>query len=391
MVRRIAQDRVEAAAASFPVVTLTGPRQSGKTTLCRAAFPDKAYVNLESPDHRAFALEDPRGFLAQYPQGAILDEIQRTPELPSYLQGLVDAEPVRGRWILTGSQNLGLMDSVSQSLAGRTAVLHLMPLSLDELMAFPNAPNTLDEVLFCGGYPRIFDQNIPASDWLASYVATYLERDVRQISQVGDLTVFQKFLGLCAGRTGQQLNYSNLAADCGVSQPTAKHWLSILEASFLVYLQPSWSGNHRKRLVKMPKMHFMDVGLACWLLGIRAPEHLSLHPLRGALFESWVLSEIRKHRLHRGQPGTLHYYRDHGGGEADLLLETPQGMILAEVKAGQTISSEAWKGLSRVAQGFANEQGCQQMVVYGGEEEQARKDVLVLPWRAVQEVAWCGE
>jgi hypothetical protein len=376
------------AAASFTVVTLTGPRQSGKTTLCRAEFPDKVYANLEAPDTRAFALDDPRGFLAQFPDGAVLDEIQRAPELLSYLQVLVDENPLPGRWILTGSQNLAMMDSVNQSLAGRTAVLRLLPMSFDEMTEFANAPQTLNEVLFTGGYPRILDQNIPASDWLASYVSTYIERDVRQLSKVGDLNTFQKFVALCAGRTGQLLNYSNLAADCGITQPTAKKWLSILEASYLVFLQPNWSGNHRKRLVKMPKLHFLDVGLACWLLGIRAPEHLEAHPLRGALFETWVATEVWKHRLHRGISGPLNFYRDKTGLEADILIQESEYTLLAEAKAGQTVASDSFKPLNRVAATLEESSSLRKVLVYGGEELQERTDVLLLPWRQVQSGPW---
>jgi hypothetical protein len=379
---------LEEAAASFPVVTLTGPRQSGKTTLCRTEFPDKVYANLEAPDTRAFALDDPRGFLAQFPDGAVLDEIQRAPELLSYLQVLVDENPLPGRWILTGSQNLAMMDSVNQSLAGRTAVLRLLPMSFDEMTEFANAPQTLNEVLFTGGYPRILDQNIPASDWLASYVSTYIERDVRQLSKVGDLNTFQKFVALCAGRTGQLLNYSNLAADCGITQPTAKKWLSILEASYLVFLQPSWSGNHRKRLVKMPKLHFLDVGLACWLLGIRAPEHLEAHPLRGALFETWVATEVWKHRLHRGIFGPLNFYRDKAGLEADILIQESEYTLLAEAKAGQTVASDSFKPLNRVAATLEESSSLRKVLVYGGEELQERTDVLLLPWRQVQSGPW---
>ena len=388
MVHRCLASRLEEAAASFPVVTLTGPRQSGKTTLCRAEFPDKVYANLEAPDTRAFALDDPRGFLAQFPDGAVLDEIQRAPELLSYLQVLVDENPLPGRWILTGSQNLAMMDSVNQSLAGRTAVLRLLPMSFDEMTEFANAPQTLNEVLFTGGYPRILDQNIPASDWLASYVSTYIERDVRQLSKVGDLNTFQKFVALCAGRTGQLLNYSNLAADCGITQPTAKKWLSILEASYLVFLQPSWSGNHRKRLVKMPKLHFLDVGLACWLLGIRAPEHLEAHPLRGALFETWVATEVWKHRLHRGISGPLNFYRDKTGLEADILIQESEYTLLAEAKAGQTVASDSFKPLNRVAATLEESSSLRKVLVYGGEELQERTDVLLLPWRQVQSGPW---
>ena len=242
-VERDLTPRLVAAARAAPSITLTGPRQSGKTTLCRAVFPQHPYLSLEAPDVRAFASEDPRAFLAQLPNGAVIDEVQRVPDLPSYLQGIIDADPQPGRWVLTGSQNLSLAESVSQSLAGRTEVHHLLPLARSEVVSFARYPTSLEETLLTGGYPRILDRDLDPSDWLRSYVATYIERDVRTISNVGDLTTFQRFVELCAGRTAQLLNYSSLADDCGVSQPTAKAWLSILETSLIVFRLPPFQSN----------------------------------------------------------------------------------------------------------------------------------------------------
>ena len=303
MIERDLAPELIRAARQFPSITLTGPRQSGKTTLCRAVFSDHPYTTLEAPDIRALAAEDPRGFLAQFPSGAIIDEVQRVPDLLSYLQGIIDADPEPGRWVLTGSQNLSLLESVSQSLAGRTAVHHLLPLSRSEIVRFDRYPKSLEETLFAGAYPRIFDRDLDPSDWLRSYVATYIERDVRTISNVGDLPTFQRFVELCAGRTAQLVNYSSLADDCGVSQPTARTWLGILETSFLTFCLPAFHANLRKRLVKMPRLYFYDTGLVCWLLGIRSPEQLRTHPLRGPIFKTWVVSEIEKYRTHLGEPG----------------------------------------------------------------------------------------
>lgn len=380
---------VRKAARQFPAVTLTGPRQSGKSTLCRALFPNLPYVNAEAPDTRAFARDDPRAFLARYPKGAVIDEAQRVPELASYLQPIIDADPRPGRWILTGPQNLALIESVSQSLAGRAAVLHLLPLARGEVVRFPRHPRTLDEALVAGGYPRIFDQKLDPSDWLASYVATYVERDVRTITNIGDLVTFQRFVELCAGRTAQLLNYSSLAADCGISQPTAKAWLSVLEAGFITFRLPAFHSNQRKRLVKMPKLHFYDTGLVCWLLGIRTTEQLRSHPLRGPIFETWAVSEILKHRTNLGERGGLSFYRDRDASEADLVIEHPDRLTLVEIKSAQTASPSLFAGASRVREHLARPRRPVDVVVaYGGEEAQARGDASLIPWSEMHGRKW---
>ncbi len=386
MIPRDIATKLTEAAQTWPSITLTGPRQSGKTTLCRALFPQHPYETLEAPDVRAFAAEDPRAFLARFPEGAVLDEIQRAPDLLSYLQGVIDADPAPGRWILTGSQNLSLLESVSQSLARRTAVHNLLPLARSETIRFPRRPETLDETLFTGSYPRIFDEGHKASDWLGSYVATYIERDVRTIRNVGNLAAFQRFVTLCAGRTAQLLNYSSLAGDCGISQPTAKAWLSILETSFIVFLLPSLHTNLRKRLVKMPRLHFHDTGIVCWLLGIRTPEQLRAHPLRGAIFESWVVSEIAKRRANQGEANGISFYRDQNGAEANLIVDSPVGATIVEAKSSETASASLFESSGRVRRHLApSTRRCPVVVVYGGDQSQRRTAGRLIPWRKLHE------
>lgn len=387
MIRRRLLPRLRALARRHPVVTVTGPRQSGKTTLCRAAFPRKPYVSLEAPDVREYAHRDPRGFLAQWRRGAILDEIQRAPDLLSYLQVEVDARPDPGRFVVTGSQHFGLASAVAQSLAGRTAMLTLLPLQHDEVRAFPDGPRDVFTALWSGGYPAIFDRRVEPDEWLASYVATYVERDVRQILNVGDLLAFQTFVRLCAARSAQVLNLSALGADAGVSHNTARSWLSILEASYLVLRLPPLFANVTSRLVKTPKLHFYDSGLLCWLLDIRTPDQLRLHPLRGAVFESWVVSEILKAHYNRGRVPRAAFYRDSKGLEVDLVLEGARARdrVVVEVKSGQTIAQDFFRGLDAVATKL---RGAERILVYAGDAAQRREGRRIVPWSGLGAVSW---
>jgi len=375
-------------ATLYPVVTLTGPRQSGKSTLCRTLFPEKPYLTLESLDSREFALQDPRGLLASMPEGAILDEVQQVPSLFSYLQEEVDRDRRPGRFILTGSENLALNQGIAQSLAGRTGILHLLPCTHQELLQFPNAPAELWSAVWSGGFPRIFDQRIPPEIWYADYVATYLEKDVRNLLQVVDRRAFSTFLQLAAGRTAQELNLSGLSADVGVAVNTIKAWLSVLEASYLAVILPAWHPNQRKRAVKAPKFHMVDSGLACHLLGIGNPRQLATHPLRGAIFESWVAGEVLKARLNRGLAPRLYHFRENRGPEVDLLIQGEAGWKLLEVKSGQTVDPSFFAHLNRLAELWTQDGEVELRLVHGGSADRVQQGVRVLPWSSVQELDW---
>lgn len=389
MISRTLEKKLHELTGYYPVVVVTGPRQSGKTTLCRMAFPDKPYVSLEALDIREYAITDPRGFLLEYADGAIIDEIQQAPDLLSYLQSDIDARPEAGRFILTGSQHFGLSQSISQSLAGRCGIITLLPPSLEELRAFPNAPDDLFSILWQGAYPRIYDQNIPAHQWLADYTATYVQRDVRQVINIGDLQAFSGFLKLCSGRAAQEINLSKIGNDAGISHNTVRSWLSVLETSYILHRLPSWHTNIRKQIVKTPKLHFFDSGLACYLLGIREPDQLFHHPLRGAIFESWVISEIFKASVHSGIQPRIFHYRETRGIEIDLLIEQPEGMDVVEIKSGATISADFFKNLDRFSdrvKGTDKKHSLQKYVIYGGDNTQKRSKAQVLSWRDIHQL-----
>lgn len=379
LITRTIEPVLQGLAGQYPVITMTGPRQSGKTTLCLAAFARRPYANLESPDIRQFALDDPRGFLAQYPDGAVLDEIQRAPDLVSYIQTLVDEDQRPGRFILTGSQQFEVSNTVNQSLAGRTAIVKLLPFSLEELQATTTLPD-IDSLIRHGFYPRIWDKQLDPTQALGDYFETYIERDLRQLATIKDLSLFERFIRLCAGRVGQLLNISSLANDAGVSHTTAGNWISILEASYILFLLPPYYRNISKRLVKSPKLYFYDVGLAAFLLGIENARQVSRDPLRSNLFENMVIAEALKSRLHQGKRSNLYFYRDSKGNEVDLLFASGSEIFPLEIKAGLTITREYFKGLNHIAGVFPDDIPRKMGLVYAGDRPQQRTGVSVVPF-----------
>lgn len=381
MLARDARTTLERLSRGFPIIWITGPRQSGKTTLARATQPDRPYVNLERPDDRTFALEDPRGFLAAYPDGAVIDEVQNVPSLLSWLQADVDDRRQMGRWLLTGSQQPAIAQGVSQSLAGRVGRVELLPLSGHELASAGRLPTDLDELLFTGGYPALYDRDVSPHDWLANYVATYVERDVRLLTAVRDLEVFTRFVRLCAARSGQLLNLSSLASDSGVSLPTVKAWLSILRATYVIDMSQPHFANVTTRLVKTPKLVMLDTGLMAYLLGITEVSQIAAHPLRGAIFETWGITEQLKAWRNAGSAQQLNFLRDKRGTEVDLVGTSPQGMDAIEFKAGATISSD-WDRGFRLWQERAPDTPVRSTVVYGGEGDSRRSGVHYVGWRA---------
>ena len=391
MIRRDLGKVLKQLAKQYPVLTVTGPRQAGKTTLCQHCFPKLPYVSLEAHDMRAYVRDDPRGFLAEYQDGAILDEVQNAPEIASYLQGEVDRRADPGRFVLTGSQHVGLTQAVTQSLAGRSAVVHLFPPSFGELRRFEDVPSDLLTTLWMGSYPRIHDRGLDARRWLSDYVTTYVQRDVRQVLNVVDLEAFTAFVKHCAGRTACEVNLSSLGSDVGVSHNTARSWLSVLEASFLCFRVPTWRRNARKQLVKAAKLHFLDSGLICTLLGIAHPDQLRHHPLRGAIFESWVASEIFKARSHAGLDPSVFHFRDAKGLEVDLVVESDERTIFVEAKSGATVSGDFFTPLERLEAAAAGRKGgkaIEKLVVFGGDQGQKRSGCKVVAWRAIDRVEW---
>src|SRR5690606_37624453 len=382
MIKRDLAQKLQEMAQKFPVVALLGPRQSGKTTLARATFVQHNYVSLEDLDVRRFAISDPREFLNIYKNdyGIILDEIQHAPDLLSYIQTEVDETQKVGSFILIGSQNFLFNEAISQTLAGRISILTLLPLSLSELKEENLLPENGNAIIFQGSYPRLYDKNIAPADWYPNYVHTYIERDVRQIKNVSDLSVFQLFMKLCAGRIGQILNMSSLANDCGISVGTVQAWLSILQASYVIFLLQPHFKNFSKRLVKTPKLYFYDTGLASFLLELDNPKQLATHYLRGGLFESYVISELIKLRYNAGRIPHYYFWRDNVGHEVDCIIDSGGKSFPVEIKSGQTINQDYFESLhywSELAQDQAGRSYC----IYTGSENQNRTQVSVLRWQ----------
>lgn len=386
MIQRNISIKIKELAKKFPVIAILGPRQSGKTTIAKNTFDQHVYLSLEDINTFKFAENDMYTFFDTHhnKSGIILDEIQNTPKLLSYIQTYVDQhDDLRGYFILTGSHNILLNEAISQTLAGRVAILTLLPLSINELDVAGLLPNKIENLMYNGLYPRIYAHNINPKDWYPSYIRTYLERDVRQIKNVSDLSVFQRFVGLCAGRIGQILNITSIANDCGISVSTVKAWLSVLEASYLIFLLQPHFKNFNRRLTKSPKIYFYDTGLVCALLGIESAETLANHYLRGGLFESLIISELMKNRFNQGMNPNLYFWRDKDGHEVDCIAEWASRLIAFEIKSGRTVSQDFFEGLAYWSKLSANSVK-NNFVIYGGDDRQLRNAATLVSWKGLQ-------
>lgn len=380
MINRKIEDILKEISTHFPVISLVGPRQSGKTTLVKKVFNNYKYVNLENTQNRGFAVEDPQGFIKQYNEHVIIDEAQYAPELFSYIQENVDENRINGKFILTGSQNFLLSQNISQSLAGRTAVFTLHPFSYEELKNTDYQVKELNELLIKGFYPGLYVEDLNPMYWYPSYLNTYLERDVRNIKNITNLTDFQRFLRICAARTGQIVNFSNFAAEIGVSHPTIKSWISVLESSHIIYLLPPFYKNYNKRLVKSPKLYFLDTGLVCSLLGLNDINQLSDHFMKGPLFETFIISEIIKERTNKFLPVNIYYWRDNVGNELDCIQEGGNYLNVIEIKSGATINHsffKAFKYFDKIQTGIEK----RFKIIYGGDHNQMRTKYKIRSWK----------
>jgi len=384
MIHRSLQHKLLEISTYYPVITVTGPRQSGKTTLIKKVFSKLPYVLLETPDIKERVLEDPKGFLAKFPKGVVLDEIQNIPELFSYIQGIVDNNNDI-KFVLSGSQNFLLLDKITQTLAGRTAILKLLPFSLEELKPTKYKINNSFEYIFKGSYPRLYDKNIPVDIFYSDYIQTYVERDVRTIKNIGNLSTFSRFIQLCAGRIGQILNLDSLATDAGITLNTVKSWLSILEASYIVYLLQPHHKNFNKRLVKRPKIYFYDTGIACNLLKIKSTEQLELHHMRGNLFENFILTELLKFKLNNAEIPNFYFWRDKHGKEIDCIIETVEELIPVEIKSSRTYTKEFFKNLNYWNKLSGNETNSTYLI-YNGEENDKLPNGNLIGWNSLHKI-----
>jgi predicted AAA+ superfamily ATPase len=387
MIKRYLSKYILRLVKSFPVISLTGPRQSGKTTLVKKLFSKKyRYVSLEDLDIRSFANKDPRGFLKEYNKYIIFDEIQHAPDLFSYIQGIVDTDQIPGQFILTGSQNFLLLEKISQTLAGRVAILHLLPFDLGEIKNAKIKIPSLEEILIKGFYPRLYDKkSLKPNEWYSNYMKTYIERDIRQIKNIHDLSTFQTFLKMCASRAGQLLDLTSLGNDCGISHNTAKSWLNILEASFIVFYLRPYFKNYNKRFIKTPKLYFYDSGLLCSLLNINTSDQIKTHYMRGGIFESFVISEFLKRKYHQMNSSILYFWKDRYGHEVDCIIEKEIGLSGIEIKSSKTINSEFFKNLSYWNKLF-KESSKDSFLIYGGDLNQKRSVANVIGWKDIDKL-----
>lgn len=379
MINRAITQKILAYTKKFPVVAVTGPRQSGKTTLVKNIFPDYTYINLEDIEKRTFAKEDPKGFFSIYPSKLIIDEVQYVPELFSYIQLNADEQKIPGNYILTGSQNFSLLEKISQSLAGRVGLFNLLPFSYSELKNTEFNFTDYEEYLFKGFYPGIYDIGFEPYEWYPNYLNTYVERDLHQIINVSDLSLFRQFLKICANNIGQTVNFSAIGNVIGVSYNTIKKWLSVLETSYIIYLLPPYYKNYNKRLTKSPKLYFVDVGLACNLLGIKKTDDLKFHFLKGNLFENFIISELLKHKMNTLSGVELFFWRDNNKTEIDCIIEDGTEVYTVEIKSGRTINDSFFKNLNKINELFDNV--ANSYLVYGGSEKQKRKNITVTGWK----------
>ncbi|MGC8764840.1 MAG: ATP-binding protein [Brevinematia bacterium] len=379
MIERKAEKLIKKYLSQYPVVTVVGPRQSGKTTLCRSLFPDWGYINLEDIPLRERIKAEPEKFLRQYSEGLIIDEFQKFPELTSFIQVIVDEKRKNGLYILTGSQSFDSMMYISQSLAGRTAIFTLLPFSYEEISHLLDTEE-LNNIMLKGFYPKLYDQKIDFTEYYSFYVATYIERDIRSLVNIKDFGRFEKFIVLCAGRTGQELNISSLAVETGVSSETIRDWLSLLEASFVIKLIRPYHNNFNKRIVKSPKLYFLDTGLVCYLLDIQTSSQLLKHPLRGAIFETYVFSELNKFFFNRGPEKNIYFFRENNGCEVDFIIQKGENIIAIEVKSGEIPSDEMLKGLNKF-RNFASVE--KSILIYSGRETYTYKDTRIISWKDI--------